>query len=83
MEYCKHGNLSEFLKGRRTIFESGWPVFSEDQNATLSHSDLTAISLQVALGMKFLLSRKVNTGSCCSQLFIIYIIVHGFFTTGF
>lgn len=64
MEYCQYGNLSQFLRRRRVILEREWLAFSEDQTVLLSYADLTAISLQVVFGMKFLVSRKVNTGKC-------------------
>ena len=60
MEYCEYGNLTQFLKTRRPIVDKEWLAFSEDQNISLSYTDLCGISLQVVFGMEFLVSRKVK-----------------------
>ena len=55
MEYCRYGNLRQFLKLRRSIVPSK-PAPVEQ----LTLFDLTSFCLQVAKGMDFLASKKVT-----------------------
>ena len=57
LEYCPHGNLREFLKGKRDIYEPDW---KEVDNVGLSITDVATFALQIARGMEFLISRKVQ-----------------------
>ena len=75
MEYCEHGNLTQFLKTRRTIFGNEWLAFSEDQNISLSYTDLGGISLQIVYGMEFLVSRKVKTILLNKMFLFSYILI--------
>ena len=54
MEYCRYGNLRQFLKLRRPVVPSK-PAPVEQ----LTLFDLTSFCLQVAKGMDFLSSKKV------------------------
>uniref|UniRef100_A0A4W6CE05 receptor protein-tyrosine kinase n=1 Tax=Lates calcarifer TaxID=8187 RepID=A0A4W6CE05_LATCA len=61
VEYCKHGNLSSYLKSKRGEY-SPYKVndvqgFSSDDDH-LTMEDLISYSFQVAKGMEFLSSRK-------------------------
>ena len=55
VEYAVHGDLRQFLRDRRPWLESG-PQSPE----VLTLQDLLSFCYQVAKGMDFLSSRKVN-----------------------
>ena len=57
LEYCPHGNLREFLRTRRDVYE---PIWKDVDNVGLSISDVAKFALHVAKGMEFLVSRKVK-----------------------
>jgi serine/threonine protein kinase len=57
LEYCPHGNLKEFLRTRRAIYEPEW---KDVDNVRLSITDIAKFALHVAKGMEFLISRKVG-----------------------
>lgn len=59
MEYCPYGNMSEFLRNRREIYEPDWLQSTEDHDSKLSITDLVETASQIASGMEFLASRKV------------------------
>ena len=65
MEFCPHGNLLDFLRNRRDIFDPKWTVISKDPNSQWTIIDLVNSAYQVARGMEFLSSRRV---SICSSL---------------
>lgn len=56
LEYCLHGNLREFLRTKRDIYEPKW---MEMDNIRFTITDLANFALQVAKGMEFLIFRKV------------------------
>jgi serine/threonine protein kinase len=56
LEYCPHGNLREFLRTRRDVYEPEW---KDVDNGRLSITDLADFSLHISKGMEFLISRKV------------------------
>ncbi|CAB3989347.1 vascular endothelial growth factor receptor 2-like, partial [Paramuricea clavata] len=55
LEYCPHGNLREFLRTRRDVYEPEW---KDVDNVRLSITDLADFSLHISKGMEFLISRK-------------------------
>ena len=59
-EYCPHGNLLDFLRKRRDIFEPVWTRPTEQADVTFTTIDLYICSLQVARAMEFLTSRRVR-----------------------
>ncbi|PFX33391.1 Fibroblast growth factor receptor 2 [Stylophora pistillata] len=58
IEYCPHGNLLDFLRKRRDIFEAKWSTPTEHADVTFTTIDLYICSLQVARAMEFLASRR-------------------------
>uniref|UniRef100_A0A673AXH7 receptor protein-tyrosine kinase n=1 Tax=Sphaeramia orbicularis TaxID=375764 RepID=A0A673AXH7_9TELE len=64
VEYCKHGNLSSYLKSKRGEYSpyKRWASAEEDVKSSdedhLTMEDLICYSFQVAKGMEFLSSRK-------------------------
>ena len=60
IEYCPHGNLLDFLRKRREIFEATWTTPTEHADETFTTIDLYICALQVARAMEFLTSRRVS-----------------------
>ena len=60
IEYCPHGNLLEFLRKRRDIFEATWTTPTEHADVTFTTIDLYICALQAARAMDFLASRRVR-----------------------
>ena len=60
IEYCPHGNLLDFLRKRREIFEATWTSPTEHADVTFTTIDLYICALQVARAMEFLVSRRVS-----------------------
>ena len=60
IEYCSNGNLLQFLRNRRDIYETEWKAVSKDPNQQLTMTDLVIAAYQVARGMEFLASRMVS-----------------------
>jgi len=58
IEYCPHGNLLDFLRKRREIFEATWTTPTEHADETFTTIDLYICALQVARAMEFLASRR-------------------------
>ena len=58
IEYCPHGNLLEFLRKRRDLFEANWAPATEKADERFSTTDLVITSFQVARAMDFLASRR-------------------------
>lgn len=61
IEYCPHGNLLDFLRKRRELFEPNWTAASRNPDTQFSTTDLVISAFQVARAMEFLASRKVST----------------------
>ncbi|XP_028403689.1 fibroblast growth factor receptor 2-like [Dendronephthya gigantea] len=57
IEFCSNGNLLQFLRNRRDIYETEWKGVSKDPNVQLTMTDLVIAAYQVARGMEFLASR--------------------------
>ena len=56
VEYCRYGNLRDFLKERRPTLPPGLPQLEQ-----LTMQNLISYCLQVAKGMDYLSSKKVST----------------------
>ena len=52
VEYAPHGNLRQFLRSNRPQLDNVQPQ--------LSLKDMVSFSLQIAKGMEYLASRRVN-----------------------
>jgi len=77
VEYAPHGNLREFLRGRRG--PAGCCCTRHEQHtenvpqssSSLSYKDLLSFSLQVARGLDYMSSQMVNTAFYFAKLFRI------------
>ncbi|XP_057313104.1 fibroblast growth factor receptor 2-like [Hydractinia symbiolongicarpus] len=58
LEYCPHGNLLNFLRGKRETFQPVWAKHETDMKDEFTYIDLVMIVMQVAKGMDFLQSQK-------------------------
>ena len=58
VEYAKYGNLRDHLRERRPPEDEKTVLLNEQ--GTLSNKDLVSMAYQVARGMEFLASKKVN-----------------------
>ena len=59
LEYAPHGNLLNFLKGKRDIYEPTWTrTLNPEVEFTIAY--LVAYAYQICRGMEFLASRKVS-----------------------
>lgn len=60
IEYCPHGNLLDFLRKRRDIFEAIWTTPTEHADVSFTTIDQYICALQIARAMDFLASRRVS-----------------------
>ena len=60
LEFCPHGNMLMFLRSKRDIYENTWvkEIFNPEREFTLI--DIVGAAYQIAKGMEFLASQKVN-----------------------
>lgn len=58
IEYCPHGNMLDFLRMRREIFDPRWTTPTHNPDMQLTAIDLVIVAYQVARAMEFLTSRK-------------------------
>lgn len=58
IEFCPHGDLISFLRGKRTEFQPIWEKYETDMSNEFTYIDLLLTSFQVAKGMEFLQDRK-------------------------
>ena len=59
MEYCPHGNLLEFLRNSQSRYSIDENCLITDLSQVFGPKNLIHFGLQMAKGMKFLISRKV------------------------
>ena len=60
MEYCPNGDLLTFLRSKREIFEQSWIKSDRQFQKRLTFFDLATVTYQIARGMDYLLSKKVD-----------------------
>lgn len=60
IEYCPYGNLLQFLRNRRELYQSKWQVPTTDPDKQFTLTDLVSAAFQVTRAMEFLASRKVR-----------------------
>ena len=60
LEYCPYGDLSSFLRDKRDIFEASWGRKEDEFISVCTYYDLANFTYQIARGMDFLASKKVN-----------------------
>ena len=73
MEYCPHGNLRKFLRNSRSRYRVEEKGLITDLSQVFGPKNLIHFGLQIAKGMKFLISRKVVfSPSHCVQNFTLY-----------
>lgn len=58
IEYCPYGNLLQFLRNRRELYQSKWQVPTTDPDKQFTLTDLVSAAFQVTRAMEFLASRK-------------------------
>jgi len=58
IEYCPYGNMLQFLRNRRGIYDSTWLPPSDNPDKQFTMTDVVSAAFQVARGMEFLASRK-------------------------
>lgn len=70
VEYAPHGNLRQFLRSNRP------PPSDTDQrlDPLLSVKDMVSFSLQIAKGMHYLASRKVNIYSAITVVWYKFVV---------
>ena len=74
LEFCPYGDLLTFLRSKRDIYESTWvkEIFNPEKEFTLV--DIVGAAYQIAKGMEFLASQKVNMCSGKSPHFSLPIV---------
>ena len=60
IEYCPHGNMLQFLRKKREMYDPIWLPPTEDPDKQFSMTDVVSAAFQVARAMEFLASRKVG-----------------------
>ncbi len=60
LEYCINGDLRSFLQHGRNRYDENETSLAVDLSVTFGPRNLIHIALQIAKGMEFLISRKVN-----------------------
>ena len=60
LECCPHGNLLNFLRSKREIFQPLWFKEATDMEKEFTYIDLLMTVFQVAKGMDFLQSKRVK-----------------------
>ena len=60
LECCPHGSLLNFLRAKREIFMPAWAKHEVDMEKECSYIDLAMTAWQVAKGMDFLQTKKVD-----------------------
>ncbi|EDO37886.1 predicted protein, partial [Nematostella vectensis] len=58
LEYAKHGNLLQFLRTRRDIYEPTWKKTTFNPKTEFTLADQVVDAYQIAQGMDFLASKK-------------------------
>ena len=70
IEYCPYGNLLQFLRNRRELYQSKWQVPTTDPDKQFTLTDLVSAAFQVTRAMEFLASRKVRWLRICMPSFL-------------
>ena len=60
MEYCPNGNLRDFLRSNRNLYNVDEQSLMADISEAFGPKDLVYMAWQIAKGMTFLISRKVR-----------------------
>ena len=60
MEYCRNGNLREFLRNNRSWYNAKEESFDRDLSQVFGPKNLIYFAWQITKGMTFLTSRKVK-----------------------
>jgi len=58
LEYCPYGDLSSFLRDKRSIFQPSWNRVEDSFSSVFTYFDLANFTYQIARGMDFLASKK-------------------------
>lgn len=60
MEYCSNGNLRQFLRNSRNVYNVDEQILTTDFSQNIGPKNLIQLAWQIAKGMTFLISRKVR-----------------------
>lgn len=60
MEYCPYGNVREFLRNSRSLYNVQEESLIADLSRVIGPKNLIYFAWQIAKGMTFLISRKVK-----------------------
>ena len=60
IEYCPYGNMLQFLRSKRDLYDPKWLTPSTDPDKQFTTTDIVSAAFQVARAMEFLASRKVR-----------------------
>lgn len=63
MEYCSNGNLRDFLRRCRDVYNVDEQTLTADLSQSIGPKNLVHLAWQIAKGMTFLISRKVKENS--------------------
>lgn len=58
IEYCPYGNMLQFLRSKRDLYDPKWLTPSTDPDKQFTTTDIVSAAFQVARAMEFLASRK-------------------------
>ena len=84
LECCPGGDLLNFLRSKKTIFQPVWFKKETDMENEFTYIDMVMIAYQVAQGMDFLQSRKVTTSVVFVAVLVMNkkIILHAYVLVG-
>ncbi|KAK3700365.1 hypothetical protein QZH41_019735 [Actinostola sp. cb2023] len=77
IEYCPHGNLHDFLRKQRDLFEPNWAPATEKPDELFTTTDLVITAFQVARAMEFLATRRVTRNVLVGENYVMKVADFG------